>query len=713
MMVKLNLTHTHCALANGVQAIVAHAPHLTRAHVSIAIAAGYLDEPLALPGLAHLLEHVLTTAPLADSPSSSLITWFAQRQGSLNARTDDHVTDIHFSVPIDALETAGLTAAIQLATPRIPLTVIRNEVAAIDAEWRARQQSSTMHNLAVIAALADPQHIGAGCRHGNSKTLGHDTVRLYEALVAFHRDHYHGGRVSIALLSPWATDSMIDLIQRMAVRFNPPPAHATALTIAPRWGRSRSAEAPATTPGITLLWPLPPTLSRTQFLALNQLADVLNQGLLVEQLPALLSDYCATAAPSGATDTFHVQLSGHVDTAQREALAATLNECLESLLAAKQSYDYSTWQPSADTVQLAPAWFAHARYQALARRFPVTFTVNSLTTNSARFLVPNASATSKHSAAATRATAYSNIQRWCGQYGVSDDFAALANTAWTACFMPNVMISLAPLATKRLARQGVILQQMQLAQGSWVMTLGSGAAPAMQTLLSAATLTATAPTNGLLAQQLLQRLTPLPDTLAMWVSHAAELDGVSQALTLLASRPIAQVSQEATPNAATHKTADVSTAIMRTLRLPGTPAQRWLLAFAEQRHSGAFFQQARYEHRLGYVAAVRRGDGAPCSLGYVVQTADNADAVATTLKTITDNLWPTFDVCQPPLPITPETPLAALITQWQSLLAGTTQPLHRLSHDTLRLTEHGYSVGAQGYWQTHWLDSSGRYWISD
>lgn len=717
-MIKQGFPQTHCTLANGMHTSVAHAPHLTRAHVSIAIAAGYLDEPHRLPGLAHLLEHVVTTAPLAASPNSSLLTWFAQHQGSLNARTDDHVTDIHFTVPLELLEQAGLAAAAQLATPNMPRQVIHNEVAAIDAEWQARQSSSTMRELAAFAALADPQHIGAGCRHGNAQTLGQDLAWLHDALTDFHHRHYHTGRVSIALISPWGIGPMIDLIQRMAALFKPPIEGDGTRIIASRWGRLHSVDAPAVTSGVpsgmALLWPLPTSLSGSQFLALTQLADAVNQGLLIEQLPPSLSDYCATAAPSGATDTFHLQLSGHLDATQREALAVSLSKRLNSLLAAQPSQDESLWQPPTNTEQLAPAWFTHARHQALARRFSRTSSTSPFSSSSVRFLVPDVSTQSKVCMREVRQISATSVQRWCGHYGVSDDFISLADTAWAACFIPKAMMNLGPLAEKRLARQGIVVQQRQLAQGSWVMTLGVDAVAAMGTLLESASLTAKTPAHGLLAQQLLERLMPFPDTPALWVSHSSGAEVVGHALGLLASQPLAASGDECSSlDTISSEATNTSTAIMRTLRLPGTPAQRWLLALAERCHSATFYQQARNEHQLGYVAAVRRSDGAPCSLGYVVQTADNAEGVAATLTSITDRLWQTFDGHLPSMPVPPETPLAALTTQWQSLLAGTKQPLHRLPWAQFALNEQISAAGDQAHWQTHWLDSKGRYWVSD
>lgn len=709
------------SLPNGVQGMLAHAPHLTHAHVSITIAAGYLDEPSTLPGLAHLLEHVLTTAPLTTSSSTSLLTWLAQHQGGLNAHTDDYVTDVHFSIPADSLETAALTVTSQLATPTLSSPTIHTEVAAIDAEWQARQHSSAMQRLSAIATLSDPQHIGAGCRHGNAQTLGHHTGLLHEALTAFHHDHYHGGRVSIAIISPRTTEAVTRLIQRMATLFNPLPPNAPALAITPRWGSLPRAKVVGTANAVELLWPLPSSVSRHQFNALSDTADSLNQGHLVDQLADSIIDYHATAAPTGASDAFSLALTGTASQERLDVLAASLSERLAAPLATAPIDHRTVWQPPAGTVQLASAWFVYARQQTLARRLAANTAARPYFPSRdprpvPRWLVYNAPTTFQHADDAAQLAASPHVQRWCGQYGVSDDFASLADTTWAACFIPNAMFLPAPLAAKRCARRGVICQHMQLAQGSWVITVGEGAAVAMQTLLQEAHVNTAIVPQGLLAQRLIQRLTPLPTTPAVWVSHEAEAEVVCHALAGLASRMATRSVQTPATNA------PASTAIMRTLSLPGTPTQRWLLALVEQHHSAAFFQQARYDHHLGYVAAVRRSDGAPCSLGYVVQTSEDTEPVGEKLLAITNALWQAAeDALKTPNALKrsltpPETPLAALIIQWQSLLSGTDQPLHRLGQHSIHsqaLTDLPALINTHGHWQTHWLDSAGHYRIND
>ncbi|CAM9971539.1 unnamed protein product, partial [Ectocarpus sp. 12 AP-2014] len=632
-----------------------------------------------------------------------------------------YVTDVHFSIPADSLEAAALTVANQLATPTLSSPTIRTEVAAIDAEWQARQHSSAMQRLSAIAMLSDPRHIGAGCHHGNAQTLGHNIELLHEALTTFHRDHYHDGRVNIAIISPRAAEAMTRLIQRMATLFNPLPPNAPALAISPRWGSLPRVKVVGTANAVELLWPLPSSVSRHQFNALSDVADSLNQGYLVDQLADSITDYHATAAPTGATDTFSLALTGTAPQERLDVLAASLSERLAAPLATAPIDHRTVWQPPVGTVQLASAWFVYARQQALARRLAANTAAQPyFPTRDCRpvpyWLVYSAPTTLKHAGDTAQLATTPKVQRWCGQYGVSEDFSSLADTTWAACFIPNAMFLPAPLATKRCARSGVICQHMQLVQGSWVIAVGEGAAVAMQTLLHEAHVNTAIVPQGLLAQRLIQRLTPLPTTPAVWVSHEADAEVVCHALAELASRVAARSVQ--TP--ATNESA--STAIMRALSLPGTPTQRWLLALVEQHHSAAFFQQARYDHHLGYVAAVRRSDGAPCSLGYVVQTSEDAEPVGEKLLAITDTLWQAAeDALKTPTSLKrsltrPETPLAALITQWQSLLSGTDQPLHRLgqqSIDSQALTDLLTLINTHGHWQTHWLDSAGNYRVND
>ena len=703
---------TRRALANGAQGMVARDRSLTNGHLCITIAAGYLDEPVAWPGLAHLLEHAITTTPLADG-SHGLVMWCAEQGGTLNARTDDYLTDIHVSLPPPVLADVAHHIAAQMAAPTLRTDVLAREIAAIDAEWRARKHSAGLQRLKALAALASPRQFGSGCRHGNAATLGGNIEALREALLRFHRRHFHAGRLSMALLGPWEHRRMLDLLEGMAARFSPAPDDAPPLAMMPRWRTDRrAAPAPDGAP-TTLLWPLPAPLSQARWARLAELAHAMNQGECLAHLPAGVSDYRATLSPSGAMDTFCMTLEGRVPPADGERFATWLSGRLNALAKAPDSASSPGWQPPSGTLKLGPAWFDWARQQALATRLtacngqarPAAFTPSG-----AYWLTATRRDRTRPVTEPTNDTPPVERQHWSGVYGVCHDAAALANTPWAACFFPHMALCLAPLATQRLAQAGITLLRGEWGQGSWLMTVGNDAVSGMlRTLAHAQPVPAETP-NTLLAQRLLQRLTTAPDRPAIWTSHAAALPSLDEAVVTLARRVAARFwTRSPTPRSASPTDdAPLSVAIMRTLRLPGTPEQRWQLARAEQQHRAAFFRQAREVAALGYVAAVRCGDGAPCSLGYVVQTTGGceADAAARAVRTITQALWDVGIAPSRATPATPETAFAALVSQWQCLLSGADTPLHRLP-DTAA------SNSAAGRWHTHWLDSAGRYWISD
>ena len=153
---------------------------------------------------------------------------------------------------------------------------------------------------------------------------------------------------------------------------------------------------------------------------------------------------------------------------------------------------------------------------------------------------------------------------------------------------------------------------------------------------------------------------------------------------------------------------------------------RWLPNGKAQLLSWALSAWAR-EFNRDYGALVARTvvlglAGATLVVAVVVQTSEDAEPVGEKLLSITHALWQTADdVLQAPnslkLSLTlPETPLAALVTQWQSLLSGSDQPLHRLGQPGIHsqaLTDLLTQINTHGHWQTHWLDSTGRYRVND
>ena len=76
-----------------------HAPDLKRSAAALRVAAGSHDVPLAWPGLAHFLEHLLFLGTERFPASQALMAYVQGHGGQVNARTSERTTDYFFELP--------------------------------------------------------------------------------------------------------------------------------------------------------------------------------------------------------------------------------------------------------------------------------------------------------------------------------------------------------------------------------------------------------------------------------------------------------------------------------------------------------------------------------------------------------------------------------------------------------------------------------------
>ena len=72
-------------LADGIRATLVHQPQATRAAALVKVGAGSHHETDALPGLAHLLEHLLFRGSQRYHADERLMAWIQRQGGSVNA----------------------------------------------------------------------------------------------------------------------------------------------------------------------------------------------------------------------------------------------------------------------------------------------------------------------------------------------------------------------------------------------------------------------------------------------------------------------------------------------------------------------------------------------------------------------------------------------------------------------------------------------------
>ncbi|HSP57522.1 MAG TPA: insulinase family protein [Halomonas sp.] len=284
-------------LANGLWIMAAQVPRARQLRLAGAVGAGYLDDPPDHRGLAHLLEHGLFLGSGRWPGRSELARWVGTQGGRYNAHTGERVTDVHLHLPVDAAD-AGLARLVDLlGSPRLSPSDIADEVAVLEAEFRARLDDPALHRLAALGRLLDPTHPAAACHAGNRATLGGGDHRdLAGRLCAFHARHYRAERMALVMLGPQPTTEQLGLLECHGRRLPATTTGTTDTTDTARRDRWRwhkpggvawrppSEQRLPAAHTLELLWPLPETIADACAFALQALASQLNDGVLTATL---------------------------------------------------------------------------------------------------------------------------------------------------------------------------------------------------------------------------------------------------------------------------------------------------------------------------------------------------------------------------------------------------------------------------------------------
>lgn len=209
----------HLTLANGLQLVLRHAPHLKRAAAALRVHAGSHDAPAKWPGLAHFLEHLfflgIDRFPLEDG----LMRYVQSLGGQVNASTRERTTDFFFEVPPTALP-GGLERLCQmLAEPDLGIERQVREREVIHAEFIAWSRNPEAQRHFALLQCVSARHPLSGFQAGNRHSLVLRDPAFQQALRQFHQQFYQGGQMTLALCGPQPLDALQAVGQRLGGLF--------------------------------------------------------------------------------------------------------------------------------------------------------------------------------------------------------------------------------------------------------------------------------------------------------------------------------------------------------------------------------------------------------------------------------------------------------------------------------------------------------------
>lgn len=260
-------------LANGLELSLLQVLDCPRAAAWVRVRTGSHDAPLAYPGLAHFLEHLLFLGSAGFAVEDGLLAYARACAGQVNASTRERGTEYFFEVPASRLEGGLARLCDMLAAPNLDPAAQLREREVLQAEFVARgQDRDTLCDAALGQAVA-PGHPFAAFHAGHRDSLPVEQVDFQQALGDFHRRFYHAGQITLVLVGPQPVAELRELAQRHGglLRAAPAVAQASAPSLLPLRAQALRLQVPAGLPRLSLgfvLEALPAGLARTvEFLA--------------------------------------------------------------------------------------------------------------------------------------------------------------------------------------------------------------------------------------------------------------------------------------------------------------------------------------------------------------------------------------------------------------------------------------------------------------
>lgn len=203
-------------LANGLRVSLRHVPGLQRCAAVLRVAAGSHDAPLAWPGLAHFLEHLLFLGTERFPAAEGLMAYVQGHGGQLNARTNERSTDYFFELSPQTFAGGLERLGDMLAHARLDPAEQLREREVLEAEFIAwSQDAAAQQHQALFSGLA-ADHPLRGFHAGNRDSLAVQDPKFQQALSHWYRQFYQTGQMTLSLVGPQPVDELRQLAHTLS-----------------------------------------------------------------------------------------------------------------------------------------------------------------------------------------------------------------------------------------------------------------------------------------------------------------------------------------------------------------------------------------------------------------------------------------------------------------------------------------------------------------
>lgn len=214
-------------LANGLTIVSRQRPSAEVVSVAVSVRVGGRDEPRALRGGTHWLEHSSFLGTERYPSESEVFRAIADLGGDINARTDAEATTYFATVPAADLDAAVTVLAEMVLRPTFPLAAMERERAIVQEELRGQRVSTVGLAMRTLGeALLGPAANDAG---STVESVG----RIDRAALLTYRERYYVARNMVVSVVGPGTHAQVAASVARAFTDAPAGERPTAVALTP------------------------------------------------------------------------------------------------------------------------------------------------------------------------------------------------------------------------------------------------------------------------------------------------------------------------------------------------------------------------------------------------------------------------------------------------------------------------------------------------
>lgn len=199
-------------LANNLDIILISDENSIRSSAALTVGAGSFQDPDEIPGLAHLLEHMIFEGSKSYPRSGDFEEYLSNYSGVVNAYTEDEKTTFYFEVNNSGYQKSLLMFSRMFAEPMLDIKNIYKQIDNINNEYLVNNSKDSWKQHQLLKSLANKKHPYSRFHTGSTDSFRYYKYDLLSTkLEEFFDNYYQARNIKLVLLSNYALDDLQEL----------------------------------------------------------------------------------------------------------------------------------------------------------------------------------------------------------------------------------------------------------------------------------------------------------------------------------------------------------------------------------------------------------------------------------------------------------------------------------------------------------------------